>query len=114
MQDMLPCGTSELTWLSYLLCAVLTIYAHAVTGHTYLIFCLAFNLFGYLRYGMPAIALTGPDKAGEVSPVPVAEALLQQLIPLLQLLLRKGLGVPWLSSHLHIVDCDNVTWHDTS
>lgn len=70
------------------------------SGWSYLIFCLALNLFGYLRNGMPAIALTRSDKAGEVSPVPVAEALLQQLIPFLDLLLSQGLGVPWLCSHL--------------
>ena len=51
---------------------------------------------------MPAVSLTRSDEAGEVSPVPVAEALLQQLIPFLDLLLSKGLGVPWLGRHLAI------------
>ena len=32
--------------------------------------------FGDFRYGVPAKALAGAHKAGEVAPVPVAEALL--------------------------------------
>ena len=59
----------------------------------YLVLCLALDLLGDLRDGLPAVALTGTHKAGEVTPVPVAEALLQQLLPLQGLLFREGLGV---------------------
>ena len=55
---------------------------------------------------MAAIPFTGTHKASEVAPVPVAEALLEQLVPLLDVLLCEGLGVcrggGYLSLH-HIV-----------
>ena len=62
-------------------------------SNNHLIFSLALYLFGDLRNGLPAIPLTRTDKAGEVTPVPVAEALLQQLLPLLCVILSEGLGV---------------------
>ncbi len=59
----------------------------------YLFLGLALNLFGDLRNGLTAVALAGSHKAGEVAPVPVAETLLQQLLPLLGLFFGEGLGV---------------------
>lgn len=59
----------------------------------YLFLGLALNLFGDLRNGLTAVALAGSHKAGEVAPVPVAETLLQQLLPLLGLFFSEGLGV---------------------
>lgn len=60
---------------------------------TYLFLGLALDLFGDLRDGLAAIALTGSHKAGEIAPIPVAETLLQQLLPLLGLFFSEGLGV---------------------
>lgn len=59
----------------------------------YLFLGLALNLFGDLRNGLTAVALAGSHKAGEVAPVPVAETLLQQLLPLLGLFFSEGQGV---------------------
>ena len=60
---------------------------------SYLLFSLALNLFGDFGYGVAPIALTGSHKTGEIPPVPVAEALLQQQVSLLDVLLCEGLGV---------------------
>ncbi len=54
---------------------------------------LALDLFGDLGDGLAAVALAGSHKAGKVAPVPVAETLLQQLLPLLRLFFSEGLGV---------------------
>ena len=59
----------------------------------YLFLGLALNLFGDLRDGLTTIALAGSHKAGEVAPVPVAETLFQQLLPLLGLFFSEGQGV---------------------
>lgn len=56
----------------------------------HLFLCLALNLFGDLGDGLAAVALAGSHKAGEVAPVPVAETLLQQLLPLLGLCFSEG------------------------
>ena len=54
---------------------------------------LALDLFGNLGDGLAAVALAGSHKTGKVAPVPVAETLLQQLLPLLGLFFSEGLGV---------------------
>ena len=47
-----------------------------VSASAYLLFSLALDLFRDFGNGVAAVALTGAYKAGEVAPVPVAEALL--------------------------------------